>query len=233
MTTVLTLARTWLELPPAQGGWRFGPLPDEVRIGTGPDCEVRLAPEVGAPEVAVRLVRDPGGSWQLLLPSEPPHPCRVVRPDGTARRVRRQDRLRRGETLVVTGTDQSPELTLRQESPESLLPPVDEVVAPPPPPPLVEVEAPDALPSAEDVAPEPGEDAVGAAVMGGRYAAEAARRAEAQAMARNPALRAWSDMGRRLKTGQYASPVFLVGALLAALGVVGAAFYALWLAVAG
>ncbi|HMV69152.1 MAG TPA: hypothetical protein PKA64_20060, partial [Myxococcota bacterium] len=113
----------WLQMPFEQGGRRFGPLPDRVRIGSDPACDVVLGAALGVPPVAIELRRNERRAWTVEYASQPPWPCEIVRahgPDeaaGPGRPVRSGGRFAPGETLALSAIGATPQFTLLRTGP--------------------------------------------------------------------------------------------------------------------
>ncbi len=218
----------YLEMPPEQGGLRFGPLPDVVSIGSDPrSADIILAPRAGVPAAALELRRNHNGTWTVHFPEHPPHPCQVlaegVRP-GQGRSLRTGARMDPGETLMITGMTVHPRLQLVRAGPRGLTALPDEG--------SVAMELPDVTSSEDDSKPKrrwwpfgrkaPEGPAAPPPPIGApkanRYATEVQRQAQSRFLTRFPWASPVYNLYWRFRKGGLNEPVVVVGAVLGILG---------------
>lgn len=223
----------WLQMPADQGERRFGPLPDRVRIGSDPSCDIVLAPHLGLPPVAIELRRNERRAWTVEHASQPPWPCEIARPQNPdeppvpGRPVRSGSRFAPGEAVVLSAIGAMPRFVLLRTSLVGPDPLADEEND------ADEVEArilrrqrrtaqpDDHVPGADDppeaqgagVAPRLGR----AGSFGNAIASEAVRQAGARVLAGNSTAQQLDRFGRLTRQGAWTSPYMLVAAGLALL----------------
>jgi hypothetical protein len=193
----------FLEMAPEHGGLRFGPLPDEVVIGSDPArADLIVAPQAGVAAVALTLQRAREGTFTVRIDGAVHATCSIRPPhqaEGDGRTVRDGARFQAGDTLVLHGRRERIALTLRHAALGALAAPLDEPAARGIGPPSTDHPHPTHRPPPH--APPPVRDAPGApartvdAVM-----AEASRQVGARTIAEVPIVR--EAQGWRLAMGQ-------------------------------
>lgn len=132
----MSTVHDFLELAAELGGQRFGPLPDEVVIGSDPAlADLVVSEAAGLPGQALTLRRAREGVFTLHLDGRVQVVC-SVRPahqtDGEGRPARDGARLQAGETLLLQARRGQLALTLRHAALTALAAPVDRHAEAPP-----------------------------------------------------------------------------------------------------
>lgn len=202
----------YLQMPPEQGGVRFGPLPDQVRLGSDERrCHVLMEASWGIAPLHARLQRTDRG-WEL----EPTRDAWVemVPPGGAARRVRQTTLLSPGSQLIL-GRSSGPKFLLVSE--EATGAAVAGALAPGLP--VVR-----RLSSRRRQADEP-QAVAGAAPLGtrslvpagGAIAQEVARQTSSRVLARSPAAQHLQRLRARVAGGRWKSPELVAAVAIALL----------------
>jgi hypothetical protein len=234
----------YLQLPPEQGGRRFGPLPDRVRLGGDPQrAALTLPTRPPLPPVAIELVRSDAGGWSVHHVSDPPVGVEIVPAsagarlgdDTVGRPARTGARLAPGDTLLLRLEGPGrPSVRLTLLRARRLGPPPLPDIGPtvelgPPNPPRPDASETNAAPLERPAASPPPREA---APDGSAWAGEAARQLGARAMHRSPLARLAVEAHGFFAQERWKNPVFLVGAAITAgtflLGGLSALAFAVW-----
>jgi hypothetical protein len=192
----------WLEMPLDQGGRRFGPLPDRVRIGADPAvCDIVLGNHLGMPPIAVELRRNDRGTWTLEHTQATAWPCTLLAPDqvGAGRSARSGSRFTPGESMVLEGRSVSPRFLLRR-CPSLIEPLPDEGPA------VLSPDSPTVAARTGAVSSAPGP----AQKLTSGLVDEAKRRAMSEALASNQTAQEIDQLSRLARQRVWTSPTTIV-----------------------